>query len=297
MTLLQLETFRLIAETGSFTHAGQILNTTQSTVSMRIAQLERELGVQLLDRSKRAIRLTSIGRNLLRYAEEFHTLTNELKRDIANPETTPAVIRIGVAELIALTWLPRLVSELNRQYPKLDVQIDVGLSGNMYERVMRAEIDICLHPAEIPLDAALKTTLLGNVNFAYMASPHLDLPDRRLRPSDLIKSPMISFGPASIISETQERWFAKCGARSINFKWSNSMEVCAGLVRSGLGISFLPTNYYAADAQAGRLTVLDVAPLPAPIPFFAIHTVSNTSPLVAKIVEFAKNVGEFDSKA
>jgi DNA-binding transcriptional LysR family regulator len=114
MTLLQLETFRLIAETGSFTRASQILNTTQSTVSMRIAQLERELGVQFLDRSKRAIRLTSIGRNLRRYAEEFHTLTNALKQDIANPETTPGVIKIGVAELIALTWLPQLVGELNR---------------------------------------------------------------------------------------------------------------------------------------------------------------------------------------
>ncbi|MFT6581395.1 MAG: DNA-binding transcriptional LysR family regulator [Alphaproteobacteria bacterium] len=297
MTLLQLETFRLIAETGSFTRASQILNTTQSTVSMRIAQLERELGVQLLDRSKRAIRLTSIGRNLRRYAEEFHTLTNALKRDIANPETTPGVIKIGVAELIALTWLPQLVGELNRQYPKLDVEIDVGLSGNMYERVLRGEIDICLHPAEIPLDPALKSTLLGNVKFAYMASPRLNLPVRRLRPRDLIKTPLISFGPASMLSETQERWFTKSGARSINFKWSNSMEVCAGLVRSGLGISFLPKNYYAADAQAGHLRVLDVTPAPAPIPFFAIHTANNTSRLVTKIVDIAKNVGEFETEA
>ncbi|MGY8959975.1 MAG: LysR substrate-binding domain-containing protein, partial [Alphaproteobacteria bacterium] len=75
------------------------------------------------------------------------------------------------------------------------------------------------------------------------------------------------------------------------------MEVCAGLVRSGLGISFLPKNYYAADAQAGHLRVLDVTPAPAPIPFFAIHTANNTSRLVTKIVDIAKNVGEFETEA
>ena len=59
MNLQQLETFRLVAELGSFTRAARTLNSTQSTVSMRVAQLERELDVQLLDRSKRAVNETT----------------------------------------------------------------------------------------------------------------------------------------------------------------------------------------------------------------------------------------------
>lgn len=263
MNLQQLETFRLVAELGSFTRAARTLNSTQPTVSMRIAQLERELDVQLLDRSKRAVRLTSYGRNLLRYADDFHQLTIDLRRNISNPETLSGVIRIGVAELIALTWLPELVAELNRQYPKLEIEIEVGLSGSMYERVHNAKIDVCLHPATEPLDPGLKTTLLGKVRFAFMASPRLELPDRRLRPEDLAKWPLISLGPDSILAEIQERWFAGSGLRFVNLKRSNSMEVSAGLVRSGLGIPLLPAAYYADAARAGGLRVLDVVPHPA----------------------------------
>lgn len=64
MNLQQLETFLTVVELGSFTKTAQRLNSTQSTVSMRIAELERELGVQLPDRSQRHIRPTSKGRGL-----------------------------------------------------------------------------------------------------------------------------------------------------------------------------------------------------------------------------------------
>ncbi len=295
MNFQQLETFRAIAACGSFTQAAQLLNTTQSAVSIRIAQLERELGATFLDRSKRTIRLTPAGKDLLGYADEIHRLTAEMKQTIGNPETTPASIRVGVAELVALTWLPRLVAELNQQYPKLEVQIEVGLSGNMFSRVLGAEIDICLHPAILPLASGLSATLLGKVRFAYMASPRIELPKRRLKPGDLAKMPLISFGPDSMIAETQARWFADASAAAVNLKQSNSMAVSAGLVRSGLGISFLPEQYYASDAKDGALRALNVTPRPSPIPFFAIHNTSNTAPLIAKIVEIAKDGGAFDA--
>lgn len=69
MNLRKLETFYWAAKLGSFTAASQRLNATQSTVSMRIQELEREFDVQLFDRSRRNARVTEIGREIIYYAE------------------------------------------------------------------------------------------------------------------------------------------------------------------------------------------------------------------------------------
>ena len=169
MNLQQLETFRLVAKLGSFTRAAQVLNATQSTVSMRVAQLEQSLDQQLLDRSQRTIRLTSAGRNLLRYAEQFHNLAEEMHHSLAAPHALSGLVRIGVAELIALTWLPQLVADLNAHYPKIEIDIEVGLGGSMYERVRSGELDICLHPINDRSVAGIDTVRLGKIRFAFVS--------------------------------------------------------------------------------------------------------------------------------
>ena len=73
--LKQLETFYWAAKLGSFTAAAERLNYTQSTVSMRIHDLEQNLGVSLFDRSQRTARITSKGRDLLKHAEELLNLS------------------------------------------------------------------------------------------------------------------------------------------------------------------------------------------------------------------------------
>lgn len=295
MNLQQLETFRLVVKLGSFTRAAQALNATQSTISMRIAQLEASLDQQLLDRSKRAVRLTDAGRNLLRYAEQFYRLTEDMKQNIAPAHWTTGLVRIGVAELIALTWLPQLVAKLNKLYPKLEIDIEVGLGGSMYERVRGGELDVCLHPIDQRSVDGIDMAPLGKIRFAFMASPRLDLPARRLRPADVAKWPLISFGPESVLSDMVDGWFAKAGCRPAALKRSNSMEVSAGLVRSGLGVSLLPASYYMDDAQSDRLRVLNVTPKLPPIPFYAIARAGTNAPLLQCMADTAKSVGAFDA--
>ncbi len=295
MNLQQLETFRLVAKLGSFTRAAQVLNATQSTISMRVAQLEHALDRQLLDRSQRTVRLTAAGRNMLRYAEQFHKLAEEMQHDLAAPHTMTGLVRIGVAELIALTWLPLLVADLNAHYPKLEVDIEVGLGGSMYERVRNGELDVCLHPIEERAIAGIDAVRLGKIRFAFMASPRLGLPKRHLRPDDISRWPLISFGPESMLSDMVDGWFAKAGCRPVALKRSNSMEVSAGLVRSGLGVSLLPATYYAGEAKADRMRILSTRPQLPPVSFFAISSAGNTSPLVQHITDTAKSVGAFDA--
>lgn len=298
MNLQQLETFHWVATLGSFTKAAGKLNITQSTVSMRIGDLEQELGVRLLDRSQRAVRMTPKGRDLLGYASEIHRLIGELRSNVGNPQTVSGSIRMGVAELVALTWLPDLIADLNRLFPNVEIDLEVGVSGDMIDKLGSRQIDLSFLPMQGPEQGAvsggLDATLMGNVRFAFMASPSLDLPDRRLRPRDLEHWPLISFSQRSVLAEIQEGWFQFNGSSPTKIDRSNSMEISAGLVRSGLGLSLLPVRYYADDIRAGRLKVLDVVPKLPAVPFFAVRAPGAGSPLIERVVDLARRVSSFE---
>ena len=109
MNIKQLETFYWAAKLGSFTAAAERLNATQSTVSMRIQDLEQTLDSALFDRSQRTARLTAKGRELMGYAEKLLSLVAEIQERISAPESIPGFLRLGVAEVVSTTWLPRFI--------------------------------------------------------------------------------------------------------------------------------------------------------------------------------------------
>ncbi|MEH6525170.1 MAG: LysR family transcriptional regulator [Sneathiella sp.] len=292
MNLQQLETFRWVAALGSFTKAAVKLNTTQSTISMRISELENELGVQFLDRTKRQIKLTRSGMDLLEYATNIHEQVTALKAKIANPETMTGSIKIGVAELIALTWLPDLVANLSHLFPNIDIELEVGLAGDIREKTLSGDTDLGIIPGNGKFGEGIEAISLGAIRFAFMASPKLGVPDRQLVPKDLEDWPLISLGPNSILSDLQESWFKDHDARPKKQDRTNSMEISAGLVRSGLGVSLLPLNYYDGDVKAATMQVLKTEPeLPA-ISFYSIYATANNSPLIQKIIEIARQVSD-----
>ncbi len=294
MNLQQIESLRTIAKVGSFTRAAQLQRVTQSTISMRVAQLEDELGIKLFNRSTRALQLTESGREVLNYADAVHDLTASLRERLASPKVVSGTLRIGVAELIAVTWLPQMITELNQQYSKLEIDIQVGLSTQMLEKLKIGEIDICLHPVVAPLNNDFELKLLGKVKFAFLAAAAFNVPNRRLSPNDLAKWPIISLSQDSILSDVLKDWLSRATTRTIDLKHSNSMEVAAGLVRSGMGVSFLPTTYYQSDIRRGLLKELQVSRSPAHVPFYAIRARSNVEPHIARAIEIAASIGEFD---
>ena len=106
-----LETFLWVVTLGSFRGAAQKLNTTQPAISQRIAQLEREMGVKLLQRDRRAALPTPSGRQMMVYAEKLIGLRSEMLASIGDRSAMRGVLRLGVAETIVHTWLPQLIKQ------------------------------------------------------------------------------------------------------------------------------------------------------------------------------------------
>src|SRR5258708_35950885 len=112
-----IETFLWFVKLGSFRGAAARLNTTQPAISQRIAGLEREMGVKLLNRDHRVATPTPSGRQMMVYAEKLIGLRAQMMAEVGDRSAMRGVLRLGVAETIVHTWLPRLVKSMNQVYP------------------------------------------------------------------------------------------------------------------------------------------------------------------------------------
>lgn len=289
MTLDQIEAFRRVARLGSFTAAAERLNLTQSTISARIAELERTLGAQLLDRSRHGANLTAKGREFLNYAEKMAVLVEEARISVASPELLSGTIRVGVAELVALTALPRMVAQFRTLFPRVKMELEIGLTGAVLERLATGRIEIGVIGLRRDQAKGLSMIPVGEAELAFLAAPSLPQPLPPITPLQLSELPLIELGPGSQIASAEEEWFATHRARPSKLNRSNSMEISAGLVRSGLGVALLPAGHYAKDIAQGALIRLDVRPPPTPMRFYAVHPEGAPSALAVQFAKIAKD--------
>ncbi len=293
MNFQQLETFRWIARLNSFGRAAHKVNATQSTVSMRLAELEKELGIVLLDRTRRSVRVTPKGRDLLRYAEEVAQLVSEIRHYVGNADSISGTLRVGAAELVALTWLPELVRAVKERYPRVDVELQVGLSGGILALLAAGELDLVLMPTDDQLPSGLRIESLGKVRFGFFASSDLGVPPSPQTPAALLKWPIITHGPESVLHAMLVRWFGQSGAQLGHVVTSNSMGAAAMLAAAGLGITFLPLFYYESWIAEGKMMRVRIRPAIAPIRFSAIFPQGRAMPLVEAVVQLAAQHSSF----
>src|SRR5271155_368466 len=187
-----IETFLWVVKLGSFRGAAQRLNTTQPAISQRIAQLEREMGVKLLNRDHRVASPTPSGRQMMVYAEKLIGLRSEMMAEIGDRSAMRGVLRLGVAETIVHTWLPQLIKSVNTTYPNLSLEIEVDITPNLRARLLAQEIELAFLVG--PLAAStIRNRTLCHYPIGLLASPSLGLGRQMLSVHELAKFPIITF--------------------------------------------------------------------------------------------------------
>jgi DNA-binding transcriptional LysR family regulator len=135
-----LRTFAAVADSGSFTAAGELVARTQSAVSLQVKRLEEGLGEKLFERTSRSIALTLAGETLLGYARRILELNDESVRRIAEPPVR-GVIRLGITEYFVPTELPRILSRFAMAYPDVQLEARMGLSRELREEMAAGRLD------------------------------------------------------------------------------------------------------------------------------------------------------------
>ena len=129
-------------ETGSFTKAAQELQYAQSSVSKMVADLEKEWGMILLERSKSGVRLTSDGTQILPYVRkilnDYHMLEGHIGQ-LKGLET--GIVRIGTFSSVAIHWLPNIFTELQKGYPGIAYEMLLGDYSEVEQWIEEGRVD------------------------------------------------------------------------------------------------------------------------------------------------------------
>lgn len=237
----KLRVFHAVAEAGSFTHAGETLNLSQSAVSRQISALEENLQVPLFHRHARGLILTEQGESLNRTVREVFAKLAMTEALLTESKEKPAG-RIKVTTTVGFgsTWLaPRLQAFL-AQYP--DVTMTLLLDDTDLDLAMReADVAIRMHPPKQP---DLVQRHLMQLTWVVVAAPdYLKANGTPTRPEELDDHKLILFGdyrpPVADIN-----WLAEAGRRSGSPRRPllevNSLHAMALAIRSGMGIGVLP---------------------------------------------------------
>ena len=159
MNLRFVDAFVWVARLKSITRGAEKLCLTQSAVSNRIAALEEELGVLLLDRRNPGFRLTSAGIRFLSYADRFLELQRELKNELGTPEQHPFSLRIGGIETVLHTWLIPMVDALKKSTPQIEFELTIEMTHMLNEQIRRGGLDLVFSAMPAIGDAIANETL------------------------------------------------------------------------------------------------------------------------------------------
>jgi len=138
----QLRTFIAIADTGSFTRAAEVVNKTQSAVSMQMKRLEERLERPIFARDGRASKLTEDGQRLLDYARRIVKLNVETLAAFSN--ALSGFVRLGVPDDYADRYLPEIMARFSRAYPAVELSVICEPSIDLLERIDANELDLAI---------------------------------------------------------------------------------------------------------------------------------------------------------
>jgi DNA-binding transcriptional LysR family regulator len=281
-----LKTFISVAEHASFAEAGRQLNMSPTTVSRAIAALEANLGVQLLMRTTRSVRLTDEGADFL---ARCRAGIAEIDGAFDTARTGQSMPR-GTLTVTAPVMFGRLhvlpvVVELSQRYPDLQVRL---LLLDRVVNLVDEGVDIAVRIADLP-DSSLQMLRLGEVRRIFSASPaYLAARGRPTSLADLRDHDVIwvedEAGPHRGWGLNDVKWSGRQVRLSVN-----NMDAAISAAASGLGVVRTLSYQIAVEVITGRLEHLfpdDVAPvLPISLLF---QSGRKNHPNVRAFIEVAK---------
>ena len=179
MTIVQLEYLLAVANCGSFSAAAEHCFVTQPSLSMQIKALEEELGVVLLDRTKKPVIPTEAGETVLREVRETLKAYNCIRESVAEMKgETAGKLRLGVIPTIAPYLLHRFLPEFVKNYPKVELEIREMVTADIIDALHRDRIDAALVASGTCGDGIIEHDLFSDRFYCYVSPSH-DLGQRQ----------------------------------------------------------------------------------------------------------------------
>jgi len=290
VTLRQLRTFKTVADLASFSLAAQRLKLSQPSVSYQVKELEETLGLPLLDRLGKRVKLTEAGAVLYAYARRMLDVLDEATVAIEEMRGIKrGTLRVGASTIGGIYLLPAALGAFKKLHPGLVISLEIGTRERVQEQVLRNELDLAV------VGPALKDAELAIIPFLsdelVVVAPagHALAGKRGLTLKDLAGQPFIMREASS-----GSRWSLEKAARKAGAKLSVAMELGSNgaikhAVESGLGLAVISRYATALEFSSGRLVELKVRGFPIRRDWHIVHLRRRKLPApVTAFIDFLK---------
>jgi DNA-binding transcriptional LysR family regulator len=255
----KLRVFHAVAEAGSFTHAGELLNLSQSAVSRQISALEESLDTTLFHRHARGLILTEQGELLYQTTHDvYHKLAMAEAQLSESKERPSGPLKITTTIGLGSLWLTSRIKEFIELYPEVDVTLI--LTDNELDLSMR-EADIAVRLQSPRQPDLIQRPLMTVHTHVYAAAEYLEKYGTPQRPEDLDNHRLLVYGQEWPAPVPEVNWILNLGARPDSRRRPvlkvNNIYGIYRACRSGLGLAGLP-DYAIPEGTNLRRVLPDI---------------------------------------
>jgi DNA-binding transcriptional LysR family regulator len=261
VTLDHLQLFRDIAHSRSISKGAQLNEVSQSAASQHLQELERQLGVPLVDRRTRPLTLTQAGRlyhefcrDVLRLRREFNVALEAQKGEVRGEVRVASIYSVGLSEMTCLE------SEFSRRWPEAKLSVEYLRPEKVYEAVEAETVDLGLVSYPEP-SKEVKVTSWRDERMVVAVNPSHSLAGRAVvAPAELAGLAFVGFDQDLPIARHVRQFLRESGVEVDQVLHFDNIQTMKEAVTLGSGLSILPERILQADVEQGRLRAIALEP-------------------------------------
>ena len=254
ITLKQLRYYEALAQQGHFGRAAELCAISQPAISMQIRELENSIGAPLFERGPRQVRLTDFGksfaervRDILRSVDELGDLARASVGQLAGQ------MRIGVIPTIGPYLLPKIISELKRAYPSLDLHVRETVTSRLIAELGEGRIDMAILALPVS-EPSLEEVPLFDEDFVLIrpaADEDTPVPDR-----EMLREMRVLLLEEGHCFRDQALSFCNLqGRQPRELLEGSSLSTLVQLVSAGIGVTLIPEMAVPVETRSADVAV------------------------------------------
>jgi DNA-binding transcriptional LysR family regulator len=286
LNLSQLQTFVMVASEGSMTAAADKLFLTQPAVSQQMKSMEDDLGVELIVRGSKQIKMTAQGEMLYEHAKKILSMAQLAEVSIKSVGAQlKGVLRIGTLNSIGLHLMSPVVSRLLKFNPDFKIKVNYSNGENLIQSYKKGDLDILVLP-EVETNYKItlpdsKSQILFKEEMWLVGSGKDEFYPNSIAMNEIKKIPYVHF--ADEFPDFDKQLLEKVGTLQSVFESSN-VGTLKRVIEYGLGIGFLPSHSIKKQVRGGRLNRVRISDFDYKMNFHYYHKTAGAVSETAQIL-------------
>jgi DNA-binding transcriptional LysR family regulator len=272
VNLDQLRVFQAVAQVRSFTRAADTVHLTQPGVSKHIKQMEEYFGAPLFDRLGKKVALTQAGEVLFAATQEIMASITAAEQRIEELKgLRGGKLVLGASFPIGIYVLPRILAAFRKQYPAVEVKLDISLSERIVAKILANKLDLGLVSHEAHDPRLFAREFMTDELIAIAPSDHRWANKKRIKPSELLGETFIVAARGAGTRAVVEERLQEKGIVLKNVVDFGNTEGVKRAIEAGLGVSIQATSVVQREISTGSLTGVSLAGMDTKLAYFYLR--------------------------